>query len=257
MNVIFLDFDGPLITHRSQYFIPKRSAAEVEYLIDLPEPIDLDGLDIDLAKTRIPAFDPIAVSLLQKLVFGHLAQIVVSSSWRKIGKSNIEAILEVNGIPPCLHHRKWSTDFIGLTATRSAEILTWLQQAGERGEEVTSYAAIDDDPNILNLPGGILVPYVDGLRWSDFCSASAALGGGIVVNGFDLVDGEFVADVSTGALGEKPIERLGNTPARYNFGPISMDPSEAPIGCVRCVKSAYQLVRIAKSEDMRQERWKH
>jgi hypothetical protein len=259
MKVIFLDFDGPLISHRSRLLPGHELATWRETLADLPESIDSDQLGAASLQTPIPKFDPVAVSIIQKLLFGHLAMVVITSSWKKLGLKNIQFILDLNGLPSRWLHLKWCTESDSGTMRRSDEIAQWLKQASHAGEEILSYAAIDDDPSILNLAGGVLVPYSDGIRWADFCSASAALGHGIVITNHTMRDGHLIADVSPGVLGEIPVGRFGNTLRSFNFGPVEMSKGAAPRGCVRCSDSPYQIVRIVSAEGAGRgaPRWSH
>lgn len=259
MKVIFIDFDGPLISHRARTLPGHELATWRETLADLPEPVDLGDLGNVALEAPIPKFDPVAVSLLQRLITGHPAMLVVTSSWKKLGQKNIEFILDLNGLPSSWLHLKWCTESLGVSARRCDEISQWLSRASRAGEEILSYAAFDDDPSIVNLPGGVLVPYADGIRWADFCSASAALGHGIAINNFTMRDGDLIADVSPGALGEIPAVSFGNTPRSFNFGPVEMSPDVAPRGCIRCVQSPYQILRITSAGDVGRglSRWSH
>jgi hypothetical protein len=259
MKVIFLDFDGPLISHRARSLPVHERATWRETLADLPEVIDPRQLENVSLDTRIPKFDPVAVSLVQRLVMGHPAMLVITSSWKRIGQKNIEFILDINGLPSNFLHLRWCTEPVDHAARRCDEITQWLSRASRAGEEILSYAALDDDPSIISLPGGVLVPYADGIRWADFCSASAALGHGIAINNYELRDGDLIADVSAGVLGEIPVASFGNTPRSFNFGPVEMSKVVAPQGCIRCPKSPYQILRITGSNEVvhGESQWSH
>lgn len=248
MKVIFLDFDGPMISHRARS-LPLIWGGD---LADLPEPFDATENRKFNRETRVPKFDPVAVSLVGKLVLGHDAQLVVTSSWRKLGRRNVEHILDINGLSSTWLHASWCTEPEGKGATRSDEIYQWLNRVQHAGGEIESYAVFDDDPSILSLPGGVLVPYADGIRWADFCSASAALGKGFRISDFTMLDGDLIADVAVGNLGEIPVDRFGHTLHKYNFGPIEMSKGAAPNGCVRCTHSPYQILRVLRAEGEQQ-----
>lgn len=259
MKVIFLDFDGPLISHRARSLPGHELSTWRETLADLPEAIDPSQLGSASLEARIPKFDPVAVSLVQKLVMGHPAMLVVTSSWKKLGQKNVEFILDLNGLSSNWLHLRWCTEAVDGAARRCDEITQWLSHASNAGEDILGYAAIDDDPSIVNLPGGVLVPYVDGLRWADFCSASAALGFGIGINNYSLHNDELIAEVSPGVLGEIPVVNFGNTLRSFNFGPVKTSKGVAPRGCIRCTQSPYQILRITDSDETLRgaSRWSH
>ncbi|WP_370156503.1 HAD domain-containing protein [Ferrovibrio sp.] len=246
MKVIFLDIDGPLLSHRTR-FLPQNAIEWCRTNVPpLPEAFDRPIGPIKEGADRIRHFDPVACELLRRLTIGHSARIVISSSWQKVGRRNMEFILEENGIPGEWLHPKWRTDFRKLGATRAQEIRYWLEEAKTRGEHIAAYAAIDDDVSVLSLPGGVFVPYSDGLRWCDFCSASAALGGGVQISNLDVRDGILTADLHPGPLGETVILGHGRSVRSFEFGPIEPSTAPAPPGCLRLHHSHYQLVRVAE-----------
>lgn len=156
----------------------------------------------------------------------------------------MELILEENGVPGHWLHEAWRTDCQKTGSTCAQEVSHWLANAENRGERIESYVAIDDDLSVLTLPGGVWVPYADGLRWCDFCSASAALGGGLLISNLEFRDGILTASIERGPLGETVILGHGRRIARHEFGPIEASMGPAPSGCIRLHHNQYQLVRV-------------
>lgn len=116
-NILFLDFDGVLISSRSR-----------------------------LAIGNYPAFDPVSCSLVEKVCRYCHAQIVIYSAWREgRTKSEIEAILGSVGISPSLMHRDWATSNLG--GRREIEIKEWLHSH----PEIKRHVILDDgaDPKTL------------------------------------------------------------------------------------------------------------
>lgn len=244
MKVIFLDIDGPLLSHRAKLLPQNRLEWCRDNVSPLPEAFDRPLGPIKEGADRVRQFDPVAVELLRRLVTGYSARVVISSSWQKVGRRNMEFILEENGIPDRWLHEVWRTDCESTGRTRAQEIQHWLGDAEKRGELVEAYTAIDDDLSVTTLSGGVRVPYADGLRWCDFCSASAALGGGIVVSNVDVRDGILTADLEPGHLGETVVLGHGRRVRRFEFGPIEPVIGPAPANCIRLYHSPYQLVRM-------------
>ena len=116
-KVIFLDFDGPMIPIRA-YWLPNQT-----------KPASV--------------FDPVAVSLLNKLVRDSGAKIVISSSWRGVGddesKEKVFETLVMNGVATSFVHEDWATPW-KFSSERVHEIPMWLNDH----PEVTHYVAIDD-----------------------------------------------------------------------------------------------------------------
>lgn len=242
-KVIFLDIDGPLLSHRARRH-PKNCSPDFGGgPRPLPEPVDWSALKAPERSEFVRFFDQIAVHLILQLIDGYQARVVISSSWQKAGRANIEFILRENGISGTHLHPYWKTGDSVPGDTRADDILAWLKAANNRGEDISAYAAIDDDLSVGKLPGGIVVPYSDGLRWGDFCSASAALGGGFEVFDIRKSGNKLTGAVSRGRLGELPIYSHGSGGRRFEFL-AEKDCGPAPPGCIRLRKSQYQLIRL-------------
>lgn len=85
MKIIFLDIDGPLLSHRAK-FLPQNAAEWCKVNVPpLPEAFDRPVGPIKDGADRVRHFDPVATELLRRLVTGHSARIVISSSWQKSG----------------------------------------------------------------------------------------------------------------------------------------------------------------------------
>jgi len=243
-TIIFLDIDGPLLSHRAKQHPRNQIRYATGNTRPLPDPIDWGFVKAPKGTETIRYFDELAVQLVMNLLNGYDAQLVISSSWQKAGLANIRFILEENGIPASRLHAFWKTELELQGATRAEQIGAWLDAAAARAEEITAYAALDDDPSVTTLPGGILISYAEGLRWSDFCSASAALGGGIVISDVQHRHGKLVGNVSKGKLGEAPVFAHGVRTRELELGPVGDSFGPAPTGCIRLRHSDYQLVRV-------------
>lgn len=122
--VVFLDIDGPFINQRS-------AIADLDY-------------------------DPIAVSVLNQVVEHPDVRIVISSVWRTIGKTAVEAApllqKKIGLSPKAVFHEQWRTgrNYGGGPdgSFRSKELVEWLDLYRE--DNVT-YIAVDDDA--INIPG--------------------------------------------------------------------------------------------------------
>lgn len=239
-KIVFLDVDGPLLSHRARLHPRNQEAHAVP---PLPEPIDWKIIRAPRGSEAIRYFDELGVSLILKLLRGHGAQLVISSSWQKAGLANVKYILEENSISASFLHPYWNTNG-GSGATRAQEISAWLDAAAQRDEDIQAFAAIDDDQSITTLAGGILVSYCDGIRWGDFCSASAALGGGFEVSDLERKDGKLTGNMTKGPLEEIVISGHGVRNRRFEFPLTENDFGPAPPGCIRLRTSEYQLVRI-------------
>lgn len=137
VKILFLDFDGPMIPLRAWPLTDK------------------------LSNER---FDPVAAGTLKKLFDRNPdIQLVISSSWRSIGKEKIVAILEREGISRAHLHDDWETKNLEnhLMANRHLEINEWLG----RHPEITTWVAIDDYPLTLPEKHFVKVSSNDGMLW--------------------------------------------------------------------------------------------
>jgi len=161
-KVIFLDFDGPMIPNRSYWYGGNLT-------------------DCGVVKT----FDPVAVSMINYLLWESKAKLVISSTWRKQGYEVVSALISKQGIEPTHLHDDWRTDSLMLgwsgTAYRGHEVHDWL----DRHPEVDTYVSIDDEPDLTrqivkskgrNPKAWIQVSMWDGISYKDFHRATEILG---------------------------------------------------------------------------------
>ncbi len=118
MKIIFLDIDGVINSLRTCYAF--------------------GGYPTDLSEEDMSKFDWVAISLIRKACKVQNAQIVLSSTWRRMYK--IEDVAEALGLPivsrtPCL-----------LSGSRGNEIQNWLND-----NLVDKYCIIDDDADMLDV----------------------------------------------------------------------------------------------------------
>lgn len=140
MKIIFLDFDGPIIPEQS-------------HMTHRP-----------LAQKAWPA----SIEALNRITDTTGAKIVVSSSWRTDGLSQVQKLLkswgvtgQVIGTTPVLFQK---TDSIWATAPRGKEIGDYLK----RRKDVEAFVIIDDDNDMEDLePFLILTPFDVGLTEKD------------------------------------------------------------------------------------------
>ena len=136
MKVLFLDIDGVLNT---KYWYTQ---------MDRNTPKDKYGY----------AFDPKAVANLKRIVEETGADLVVSSSWKCMGLSQIEEMWrdrslpgKIIGITPNSVSDEMllnaDIDSIELFHIRGEEIKEWLTK---HGKQVSNYAIIDDMDNMLS-----------------------------------------------------------------------------------------------------------
>jgi aryl carrier-like protein len=134
-KVIFLDIDGVLNT-KWWYTQMNRNTPKDKY-----------GY----------AFDPNAVSNLKKILDQTGADIVISSSWKSFGYSELEEMWEERGLPGKLIGITPNSvsdemllnadlDNMELLSIRAMEIKEWLSKNGKR---ISHYAIIDDMDNML------------------------------------------------------------------------------------------------------------
>ncbi len=114
-KIIFLDFDGPLIPRRA-YYLPGQTKA-------------------------VSIFDPIAVSLINRLIGLGDVKIVISSSWAIQGLDTIKKVFSKNGIDPSYIHEDWTTPK-KMTSYHINEINWWL----EDHPETDAWVSFDDIP---------------------------------------------------------------------------------------------------------------
>jgi hypothetical protein len=145
-KVIFLDFDGPMIPVRA-YWLPNQT------------------------KPIVSTFDPVAVSLVNKLIEDSGAKLVISSSWRMQGFEEVMATLEKNGIDPKHVHEDWDTP-AKFSSQRIHEIKWWL---GDH-PEVTHYVAIDDENlHVEFVPNAVLADAYEGFSMRNYLEARLML----------------------------------------------------------------------------------
>ena len=103
------------------------------------------------------AFDPNAVSNLKKILDQTGADIVISSSWKSFGFSELEEMWEERGLPGKLIGITPNSvsdemllnadlDNMELFSIRGMEIKEWLSK---KGRSISHYAIIDDMDNML------------------------------------------------------------------------------------------------------------
>lgn len=145
-KVIFLDFDGPMIPTRA-YWLPNQT-----------RPI-------------VSIFDPVAVSLVNKLLEESQAQLVISSSWRNKGLDTIKDMLTKNGMDPSVLHEDWETPQ-KFSSQRIHDIKWWLDDH----PEVTHYVAIDDiDLDVEFVPNAVLAGAYEGFSFRNYLEARGFL----------------------------------------------------------------------------------
>ena len=117
-NYIFLDIDGVLTSAR---------------------------LHVATRKTGVwSAFDPVAVSFLEKLVVKWPAEIIISSTWRNLFTKDQFNMLFGNSNLANYFHQVWKTPILG--GARGLDINAWLSAHG--GKEAV-YIILDDNSDFL------------------------------------------------------------------------------------------------------------
>lgn len=141
MRILFLDFDGPLVSMRSS-----------------------------LAAAGAPnrALDPVSVGLVARVCREAGARIVVSSIWRVHGRESVEADLRAAGLDVGLLHDDWRLDLP--VGDRAVRVSAWLA----RHPEVEAYVCLDDN----EVPGHPLVRVssMDGVQTRHYLALLDALG---------------------------------------------------------------------------------
>jgi len=144
-KIIFLDVDGPMIPVRA-YWLPNQTEL-------------------------VSAFDPVAVSLLNKLIAQSGAKIVMSASCRSKGLDFVRELLSKNSIDPVHLHDDWQTPR-KLTSQRIHEIRWWL----DNHPEITHYVAIDDEYLIPEwVPSSVKCCTYEGLSFLNYLQAEVFL----------------------------------------------------------------------------------
>lgn len=135
MRVLFLDIDGVLISTRTC--------------------VAHGGFPCELTHTE--AFDWVAIKLLQRLCDSSGIQVVLSSAWRLT--HDFKDVAKAFDLP--IIDRTPS-----LAGPRGAEIQHWL----DNHVEVTNYAILDDDPDMLDsqAPHFVKTSGHEGMTWADF-----------------------------------------------------------------------------------------
>lgn len=134
-KVIFLDIDGPMIPTRA-YFLPHQTKI-------------------------VSVFDPVAVSLLLRVLNQSEAKLVISSTWGLKGREIVVDLLSQNGIMEEYLHPDWVTPR-KFSSDRPTEILWWL----DKHPEVTHHVILDDAQ--INLPNMVRVSLEDGLMFRHY-----------------------------------------------------------------------------------------
>ena len=166
-KVIFLDFDGPVIPMRAwawnRFLDKKRLEANKG---------EDSGRWIHLQK-----MDPCAVYMILDILDKTGAKLVISSSWRRLGRERINEVLGFNDIDPeAVLHEDWRTsveqdepDFLSAEGpsqykglTRSERIQNWINNH----PEITHWCWLDDMN--MDLPNGVRVCMWDGFMFTDY-----------------------------------------------------------------------------------------
>lgn len=145
MNVLFLDIDGVLNSHRTA--------------------LAFDGYPHDLTPEGVRMLDPVALGLLRCLCESMALEVVISSSWR-IGRTaeDFRTALDLPAID-CTP---------SLLGPRGKEINAWL----DAHPQVQRYAILDDDGDMLpeQLPCFVKTDISEGMVWRDFERLCSILG---------------------------------------------------------------------------------
>jgi hypothetical protein len=141
--VIFLDFDGVVITTRSRW-----------------------------AGLTPEGFDPVATRWLSQLIQQASAQVVISSAWRR-GETRVSMLelLVLNGMPEVPLHEDWATPLLGVE--RQHEIDAWLG----RKNGIQRYFILDDGIGLNEkAPEFVLTDIDDGLSFIHMLRCCKVLG---------------------------------------------------------------------------------
>ncbi len=151
-KVIFIDVDGPLLPLRA-LLLPGQARG----LVPVPP----------AGHRPCEQFDPVAVSMLDRLCRRGPAKLVISSSWQAAAIPPLR--LAGFDLVAHLHADPLTGDWDGVP--RGHCIAGWLS----RHPEVTHYVAFDDDESIAGLSGAVLCTYENGLLVQHYYKAAALL----------------------------------------------------------------------------------
>lgn len=157
-RAIFIDVDGPLLPARAWVGAPRGEAP-------------------------LHRWDPVAVRMINALVGDSRASLVVSSTWRVLGRIVFEShmlrnnlrrdVVEDSGDAWTTLHEDWATPHL-VEKDRSAEVHAWL---GDH-PEVTHWVSFDDDYVARRDTGGmpIQVNFENGITLGDYNNARQYFG---------------------------------------------------------------------------------
>ena len=128
MNIIFLDIDGVITTHR----------------VLLAQDTNREDKSFD------NAWDFIAIGALNKWCSEFNAKIVISSTWRMRGPLCIEQLTRMGLNPDHIFKEEPFTPVMG-TGTRADEITRWLMK---RWHKMRNFIVLDDDDDGLSAQFG-------------------------------------------------------------------------------------------------------
>lgn len=142
MKIVLLDFDGPIIPTRA-------FAIDPGGILDTP--------------------DPIAGALINDALKRAEAQLVVSSSWRRLGYPTCQEVLEKANVCTSRVHSDWATP---TGPSRKNAILEWIKNH----PEVETWVAIDDAKLDLPSDNYIRVTTRDGFLLEHYLKLCDLLG---------------------------------------------------------------------------------
>lgn len=134
-NIVFLDFDGPIIPGRSWAINPGA-----------------------IMKTA----DQLAGALINHVLKEFDVKIVISSTWRRDGLDVCKEVLTDAKIDITRIHEDWKTP---IGDKREEAILEWVEN---HKDEVINWVAIDDARMKLDPKNYLQVSYRDGFLYNDY-----------------------------------------------------------------------------------------